>query len=775
MSRGMIATAIALALAGCGGGGSGSGSGTDGGNTPPPVIGGSHLVVTSSGPAAPVPGGRVTEIDVVVSNTGTAASAAVAITSTLDPLLTLIEMSCTAAGGAVCPAKLAEPVQVSSLPASGSVTLHLALAPGSDLSGMLTSTFHVASTDLPGGQQDSTADIHVTSAYVHVEETVPRAPVPLGGVAVFTTTITNPGPDSAPDLQLSHEFESTMAIGSVTCQAQGGTPCPAALGAHVTIPNLGVGDKLIFTVPMTVQSSASGRAVDVVRLQRDGLPIDRYNEVIASAFVYAGPSPSQNAVHIVNDPGTADGGGLTYDFISANSGMSIANNDNEFELLITADELWRIDFRLPASQSTIQPGTYNSLPYGTFNALPPNQTNAAGGFGTIGGKFTCGGGVATQLTIDSVTYTGSAVSAIDFRFDEACNDSTAHLHGTVHWTAADATKPAGPWQSAPADLWQPPLNATPATGNYVYLQSEIGDFVGNGTDTDYDHTFGYTQADAIIDVSESAGNLTLAVTGNTNWTGQFDVMSGQSQISTGLYPALVRPTITQPTPLYDTAVGGFQWFGDGRACNAPNSWVMIDSVRYSGGQLTALDARFEQRCAEFSYVPLHGKIHWDKSDPTRPPPPITPAPADLWQPAPDATPSQGNYVYLQADPENGIGADGGAAQSTSTAVWATLDSQAHHLHVTAGPLSSGDFQAMNSIADLQVGYYANATRFPMGNPTKGMLSWDNNGRACNAVAGWFAIDSISVLNGVVQSLDLRFEERCDGYAPALHGKIHIGP
>ena len=762
MTRRTIAAAIALALVGCGGGGSGA----DGGTTPPPIVGSSHLAVTSSGPAEPVPGGRATAIDVVVSNTGTAASADVTVTSTLDASLTRMGATCTATAGAVCPATLADPVRLPSLPASGSVTLHVTLTPGYNLSGILTSKFHFASTDLPGGQQDSTADIHVTSAYVHVEETAPQGPVPLGGVAVFTTTITNPGPDSAPDLQLSHQLESTMAIGSVTCQAQGATPCPAVLGEQVTIPNLGVGDKLIFSVPVTVQSIASGRAVAVARLQRDGLPIDRYNEVIASAFVYAGPAPTQNAVHIVSDPGEGIGGGLTYDFISANSDISLTSNGSTFDLLISADKSWHGQFRLPAALATIQPGAYTNLP----QTASDFTTTPAGSLSVSGGEYACGqpiGGSSSQgpssLIIDSVTYTGATVSAIDFRFDQVCDSNPAHLRGTVHWTAADTTKPPGPWSTIPADLWQPPVGATPAMGNYVYLQSEIGDFVGNYFFTDYDHTYGYTQANAIIGVSESAGHLTLTLTGDEQWAGNFSVMTGQSRIDTGLYPALLDP------PLNNTAVGGFVWFGDGRHCAGSTSWVAIDSVRYSGNELTALDARFGQLC-DYHFVPLHGKIHWDNSDTTRPPPPVTPVPPDLWQPAAGATPSQGDYVYLQS-----IGDDGKVYESISNSVFTKIDPWSQELHVGAAADINGDFQAMNSIAQLQVGYYPNATRWPFGNPTKGSMDFQGLGFGCNTVAGWFAVDRIDIVNGTVQSLDLRFEERCDGYPLTLHGKIHVGP
>jgi len=34
------------------------------------------------------------------------------------------------------------------------------------------------------------------------------------------------------------------------------------------------------------------------------------------------------------------------------------------------------------------------------------------------------------------------------------------------------------------------------------------------------------------------------------------------------------------------------------------------------------------------------------------------------------------------------------------------------------------------------------------------------------------VDRLVYTNGVVTSLDLRFEQRCEGGTPALHGAIH---
>ena len=85
---------------------------------------------------------------------------------------------------------------------------------------------------------------------------------------------------------------------------------------------------------------------------------------------------------------------------------------------------------------------------------------------------------------------------------------------------------------------------------------------------------------------------------------------------------------------------------------------------------------------------------------------------------------------------------------------------------------TGDFQAMSSLTQLKAGYYAGLERWPFHNPAKGGLSWSGNGRGCNTLAGWFVVDQVTYSGTAITALDLRFEQRCEGSMPALHGAIH---
>jgi len=78
---------------------------------------------------------------------------------------------------------------------------------------------------------------------------------------------------------------------------------------------------------------------------------------------------------------------------------------------------------------------------------------------------------------------------------------------------------------------------------------------------------------------------------------------------------------------------------------------------------------------------------------------------------------------------------------------------------------------MNSITELEQGYYGTLQRYPFHNPAKGGLSWSGNGRGCNSLSGWFVVDSITYVGGTLSAIDLRFEQHCDGDTPALNGKV----
>jgi hypothetical protein len=169
----------------------------------------------------------------------------------------------------------------------------------------------------------------------------------------------------------------------------------------------------------------------------------------------------------------------------------------------------------------------------------------------------------------------------------------------VHWDASDRTQPPGPVEPPPADLWRPPPGSTPASGNFAYVESEPGDFVGGGA------TFTLTPPAYSFSVV-SSGNLVqvdILDASTEFWLADFQGMSSIPELQPGYYGNLRR------FPFHNPARGGLEWFGDGRGCNDLTGWFVVDAVTYSGSTLTAIDVRFEQHCD--GMVPaLHGELRW---------------------------------------------------------------------------------------------------------------------------------------------------------------------
>jgi hypothetical protein len=299
----------------------------------------------------------------------------------------------------------------------------------------------------------------------------------------------------------------------------------------------------------------------------------------------------------------------------------------------------------------------------------------------------------------------------------------------------------------------------PAVTNSVRLQSDAGDFVGQGKSYDY------TNRNAVLAVTAVGGLLTVSVTGDEQWSASFQVPNTISQLQVGSYNNVSRH------PFHNPSVGGLSWSGEGRGCNTLQGSFSIDSVSYVNGNLTSIGLRFEQRC-DGSAAALRGQITWSANDASQPPGAVNPPPANLWQPSPGATPSAGNYVYLASESGDFIGLGGQYLYTPATATF-SVSANGGHLRFTSGGSETwfGDFQTMSGYSRLQTGYYADLRRYPFHNPTKGGLSWTGEGRGCNTLNGWFVVDNVSYSNDALSAIELRFEQRCDGAAQALRGKI----
>jgi hypothetical protein len=131
----------------------------------------------------------------------------------------------------------------------------------------------------------------------------------------------------------------------------------------------------------------------------------------------------------------------------------------------------------------------------------------------------------------------------------------------------------------------------------------------------------------------------------------------------------------------------------------------------------------------------------------------------------------GNYLYLASDIGDWIG-QGYTQLFTpgNTAITADANLTAA-FRISAGGWT-GNFVGMNTLSQLQPGYYGNLQRYRFNNPVEGGLDWSGDGRGCNTLAGWFVVDAATYSMAELTSIDLRFEQHCEGGVPAQHGAIH---
>jgi len=470
------------------------------------------------------------------------------------------------------------------------------------------------------------------------------------------------------------------------------------------------------------------------------------------------PSPGStpatgNYVYLDSQPGDFVGQGGSYTYTPADSQITINAAGGHLSVSINGNLRWTGDFQAMNSVSQLEGGYYSGLKRYPFHSPVKGGLNWDGegrGCNTLTGWF----------VIDSVTYDGATLTAIDLRFEQHCEGNTSALNGEIHWDVNDATSPPGPVVPPPAGLWEPAPGNTPVAGNYVYLESELGDYIGSGS------SYTYTPFDSQITIDSPSGRLSVSIDGDEYWNGDFQAMNSLNRLEVGYYGDL------RGYPFHNPATGGLDWSGEGRGCNTLTGWFVVDSVTYAGTTLMAIELRFEQHC-EGGAPALHGVVRWDTNDTTTAPGPEDPPPADLWAPASGVTPTSGNYVYLESEPGDFIGAGGSYTHTKADSITAINTVEAiFSVSIRGSENWSGGFQAMHSLSQLEVGYYGDLQRFGFHNPAKGGLNWESEGRSCNTVSGWFVVDNVVYAGATLLAIDLRFEQHCNGNAPALHGEIH---
>jgi len=296
-------------------------------------------------------------------------------------------------------------------------------------------------------------------------------------------------------------------------------------------------------------------------------------------------------------------------------------------------------------------------------------------------------------------------------------------------------------------------------GNYVYLESPQGGYVGGS------QNYSYTSYNASLYFSEWRNSLFIRVIGDELWTGQFTGMQGFTQMESGYYGNL------KGIP-YNPAMGCLSWVGDGWDCSSwlMSGWLAIDHIAYfRNGTLSSIKMRFEQVCCEAGSSALHGAMAWAASNPINPPGPINPPPKELWTP-PEIAISAGNYVYLESDPGDSVGKGLNYSYNSSNAI-ISVSTNINPLSVSINGNEqwTGDFQSMSSLQQLTKGYYGDLQHHPFYNPVLAGLSW---GGFCNSRSGWFVVDEINYNSTGLVAVKLRFAQHCLEAVPALYGALN---
>lgn len=313
---------------------------------------------------------------------------------------------------------------------------------------------------------------------------------------------------------------------------------------------------------------------------------------------------------------------------------------------------------------------------------------------------------------------------------------------------------------APAPVPAPPP-AEP-TSTSITLQSDSGDWIGQG------QSYGYDPTTALIDATVSpAGRLTLLVRGNQQWTADLVPPAGSSTFRTGRYEGL--PT----TGTASAPNGAFRWFGGGRGCASSVATVDIDHVAYAGGALASISFRFQRYCDGASAA-LRGEVKWTRADTRTMPAAPAALPADLWRPPAAQVPASGDYVILHSEAGDPVALGRSLRYTTAdTSIFASSGPNGEVLVQVAGTERwLGLLQVPEALAGrLATGYYPALRRTPLHNPGRGGLNWSGEGRSCQALDGWLAIDRAVYQQNVLVALEARFEQRCQGSAGVLRGAV----
>lgn len=295
-------------------------------------------------------------------------------------------------------------------------------------------------------------------------------------------------------------------------------------------------------------------------------------------------------VHLATD----NGDGVTaweQTFTLANAEIHVSTHDDSLSIDIDGDGWFSVAFD-QGDGDRIQVGATADVHRFPFHVPGLSVAGNGSGCNTLDG----------EMVVDRVVYDAAGtLTDLTARLEQRCGGPT-RTRVFIRYDADDPTVPLPP-PSPLLFLWYPPLGAVPATGNFLYLQSEAGDYIGGGQTrliTDADGALQGTsernwfQLDTPYFAGLDGFHLDLATRGR------------DPSLPIGLYADVAR------WPFHNPRLGGFSITGQHRGCNDNRSDFTIDTVAYApDGRLQQISGRFVQYCGQTRLGPaLRGAFRW---------------------------------------------------------------------------------------------------------------------------------------------------------------------
>ena len=479
-------------------------------------------------------------------------------------------------------------------------------------------------------------------------------------------------------------------------------------------------------------------------------------------------------IRIESTDGDFIGQGLSYEYTTATTVFDIGSNfDNGISIRIEGTSLntpsisdnWTLDLSNGSTRLTV--GQFDNASRFPFNNSNENGLNFSGngrGCNSLIGEF----------TIFEVEYDGDELTKLTADFTQYCEGRMdAPLRGSIRFDASLPTEEPAPNAGPITTTLFPEIEPLTTAGPIVRIESDEGDFVGQGL------TYEYVRESTTFNIGNNFDNgITISIDGastnspdrNDFWT--LNLASAEDRLTVGQYNNAAR------FPFNAALQNGLSFSGNGRGCNTLTGEFTIFEIEYDGDELIKLTADFTQFCGNNATAAIRGSIRFDSTLPLE----NELDPEELFPEIPPLITS-GPHIRLESDEGDFIGRGLDYEYTTATTVFDISDNFDNGITIRINGTSlntpsisdNWTLNLSNGSTQLTVGQFDNASRFPFNDSDENGLSFSGNGRGCNTLSGEFTIFEVEYDGDELTKLTADFTQFCEGnnLGPALRGSIRF--